>query len=78
MHGPIQAQSRTQPPTARSGALARINLSQASTADVRAFLSELKTLPHSHRRVLCKLLRRAAAQGTGKVSAVHLADTHPK
>ena len=78
MRGPIQAQSRTQPMIPKSGALARINFRQASTAEVRAFLSELKTLPHSHRRVLCKLLRRAAAQGTGKISAVHLADTHPK
>ena len=77
MHPPNQTQSRTQTQFPRSGALARIDFSKASKADIRAFLSELKTLPHSHRRLLCKLLKRAAAQGPGKVSVVHLADTHP-
>ena len=78
MYGPIQAQSRTNPQIKRSGALARIDFRNASTAEVRAFLSELKTLPHSQRRLLCKLLRRAAAFAPGKVSAVHLADPTPK
>ena len=78
MYGPIQVQSRTNPQIKRSGVLARIDFRNASTAEVREFLSELKTLPHSHRRLLCKLLRWAAANGPGKVSAVHLADPTPK
>ena len=77
MYGPIQAQSRTNPQIKRSCALARIDFRNASTAEVRAFLSELKTLPHSQRRLLCKLLRRAAI-APGKVSVVHLADPTPK
>ena len=72
MPGPIPPQSRIR--TQRNGALAKIHFSHASTADVRAFLSELKTLPHSQRSLLCKLLRRAAMNAPGKVSAVHLAD----
>ena len=78
MYGPIPAQSRTNPQIKRNGALARIDFRNASTAEVRAFLSELKTLPRSHRRLLCRLLRRAAAVTPGKVSAVHLADPTPK
>lgn len=74
MSGPTPTQSRIQYRTQRNGALARIHFRHASTADVRAFLSELKTLPHSQRSLLCKLLRRAAMNTPGKVSAVHLAD----
>ena len=73
MYGPIQAQAKTNPQISRSGALARIDFRNASTAEVRAFLSELKTLPRSHRKLLCKLLRRAAANAPGKVSVVRLA-----
>jgi hypothetical protein len=74
MCGPMQAQAKTDPQNSRSGVLGRIDFRNASTAEVREFLSELKTLPHSHRRLLCKLLRWAAANAPGKVSAVHLAD----
>ena len=78
MCGPIQVQYLINPQIKKSGALARIDFRNASTAEVRAFLSELKTLPHSQRRLLCRLLRRAAAIAPGKVSAVHLADPTPK
>jgi hypothetical protein len=78
MYGPSQVQSRTQPLIPKTQGTPKRNLRKASTADVRAFLSELKTLPHSHRRLLCKLLRRAAANAPGKVSVVHPADPHPK
>ena len=71
MYGPIQAKSRTQTSTPK------VNLQNASTADIRAFLSELKTLPHSHRKLLCKLLKRAAATAPRKVSVVRPADAHP-
>jgi len=74
MYGQMQAQSKTDPQLSRSGALARIDFRNVSTAEVRAYLSELKTLPRSHRRLLCKLLRRAAANAPGKVSVVRLAD----
>jgi len=74
MYGPMQAQAKTNPPASRSGALARIDFCNASTAEVRAYLSELKTLPRSHRKLLCKLLRRAAASAPGKVSVVRLAN----
>jgi hypothetical protein len=78
MPGPMQAQAKTSQQVSKSSALGRINFRNASTAEVRAFLSELKTLPRSHRRLLCKLLRRAAAQGPGKVSVVRLADPTQK
>ena len=78
MYGPTQAQSGTQPSIPRIGASPKRNFRKATTAEVRAFLSDLKTLPHSHRRLLCRLLRRAAAQATGKVSVVHPADPHLK
>jgi hypothetical protein len=74
MYGPMQAQSKTDPQMPGSGALARIDFRNASTAEVRAYLSELRTLPRSHRRLLCRLLRRAAANAPGKVSVVRLAD----
>jgi hypothetical protein len=75
MFGQMQAQGKTDPQISRSGALARIDFRNASTAEVRAYLSELKTLPRSHRRLLCKLLRRAAAANAAEnVSVVPLAD----
>ena len=74
MYGPMQAQAKTDPQISGSGALARIDFRNASTAEVRAYLSELKTLPRSQRRLLCRLLRRAAANAPGKVSVVRLAD----
>ena len=79
MFGQMQAQAKTEPQISRSGALAKIDFRNASTAEVRAYLSELKTLPRSHRRLPCKLLRRAAAaNAAGKVSVVRLADPTPK
>ena len=77
MYGPVRAQSRTQLSLPKAGGTPRKSLHNASTADIRAFLSELRTLPHSQRRLLCKLLRRAAAQTPGKVSVVQPADPHP-
>jgi hypothetical protein len=78
MYGPMQTQAKTDPQDSRSGALARIDFSNASTAEVRVFLSELRTLPRSQRKLLCKLLRRAAANAPGKVSVVRLADPTQK
>jgi hypothetical protein len=77
MYGPIEVQSRTQLSVPRTGGLARISFRKASTADIRALLSDLKTLPQGHRRLLCKLLRRAAAHAPRKVSVVRPADSHP-
>ena len=76
MYGPMQAQEKTNPKNSRSDALARIDFRNPNTAEVRAFLSELKTLPRSHRKLLCKLLRRAAAAAPGKVSVVRPVDPH--
>jgi hypothetical protein len=78
MYGPIPVQSGTQPSIPGTGGTLKKYLRNASTADIRAFLSELKTLPHNHRRLLCKLLKRAAANAPGKVSVVRLADPTPK
>ena len=76
MYGPTQAQSRTQTSMPRTEGTPRKSLSKASTADIRAFLSELKTLPHSQRKLLCKLLKRAAATAPRKVSVVRPAVSH--
>ncbi len=76
MYGPIEVQSRNQPLVPRTERTPKRDLRKASTADIRVFLSELKTFPHSHRKLLCKMLRRAAAHAPGKVSVVRLADPH--
>ena len=76
MHVPIQVQSRNQPSVPRTERTPKRDLRKASTADIRAFLSELKTLPRSQRKLLCKLLKRAAATAPRKVSVVRLADPH--
>jgi hypothetical protein len=78
MYGPVHEQVKTQPQFARSGVLPRINFRHASTGNVNTLLSELKSLPNSHRRLLCRLLRRAAAQAPRMVSVVYLAVTHHK
>jgi len=78
MYGPFHEQVKTQPQFSRSGVLPRITLRHASATNVNTLLSELKALPNSHRRLLYRLLRRAAAQAPRKVSVVHLADTHHK
>jgi hypothetical protein len=76
MYGPIEVQSRNQASIPGTGRTPKRSLRKASTADIRAFLSELKTLPHSHRKLLCKMLRRAAAHASRKASVVRLADPH--
>ena len=78
MYGPIRVQSGTQRSIPRTGRMLKKHLRNASTAEIRAFLSELRTLPHSHRRLLCKLLKRAAPSAPGKVSVVTLADPCPR
>jgi len=78
MYPPNRLQSRVRPAFPGTAGRAKNNLRNATTSDIRAFLSELKMLPHSHRRLLCKLLRRAAAHAPGKVSVVRLADPHQK
>ena len=76
MYGPNPVQSKIRPVLPRASGTAKKTLRNVKTSDVRAFLSELKMLPHSHRKLLCKLLRRAAAHAPRKVSVVRLADPH--
>jgi len=76
MYPPNQFQSRTRPAVPKAGGAAKRSLRNAKTPDIRAFLSELKMLPHSQRKLLCKLLKRAAATAPRKVSVVTLADPH--
>ena len=76
MYSPNQIQSRISPEVRRAGRAAKRSLRNAKTSDIRAFLSELSMLPHSQRKLLCKLLKRAAATAPGKVSVVPLADPH--
>ncbi len=52
------------------------SLRSASTADIRASLCDLKMRPESQRRLLCRLLRRAAAQASTTDSAVHPVEAH--
>src|ERR1700676_483724 len=78
MYAPNQAQSRMRPAFRRTTGTAKKTLRNVKTSDIRAFLSELKMLPHSHRKLLCKLLRRAAAHAPGKASVVRLADARQK
>jgi hypothetical protein len=76
MYPPTQVQSRTRPALSKNGGAAKTSLRNAKPSDIREFLSELKMLPHSQRKVLCKLLKRAAAAAPRKVSVVPLADPH--
>ena len=71
-----QVQPKIRPAVPRAGGAAKRNLRSAKTSDIRAFLSELKMLPHSQRKVLCKLLKRAAAAAPRKVSVVRPAVSH--
>ena len=53
------------------------NLSRnATTEEIRAFLSDLKMRPRSQRQVLCRMIRRAAAYASPKDSEVNPAVTH--
>ncbi len=47
----------------------------AKTADIRAFLTDLKNRPASQREFLRKLLKSAAAHSSCKVSVVRPANT---
>jgi hypothetical protein len=78
MYGLNLVQSRMRPAFPGTAGTTKINFRNATTSDIRAFLGELKTLPHSHRRLLCKLLRRAAARAPRKASVVPLAEPHQK
>ncbi len=49
----------------------------ATTSDIRAALSDLRMRPYSQRRLLCRLLRRAAAQANRTISVVPPVETHP-
>ena len=76
MYPPNQVPSRIQPGLPKAGGAAKSSLRNAKTSEIRALLSELKMLPHSHRKLLCKLLKRAAATAPRKVSVVRLAVSH--
>ena len=78
MYGPNQTQSRIRPVFPRAAGTAKKSLRDVKTSDIRAYLSELRMLPQSHRKLLCKLLRRAAAHAPRKVSVVRLAEPHQK
>jgi hypothetical protein len=78
MYGPNPVQSRIRPAFPGTAGTAKRNFRNATTSDIRAYLSELKMLPHSYRRLLCKLLRRAAAHAPRMASVVRLADSHQK
>jgi hypothetical protein len=49
----------------------------ATTTDMRAALRDLKMRPYSQRRLLCRLLRRAASQANRTVSVVPPVESHP-
>jgi hypothetical protein len=76
MYPPNPVQSGIRPASARAGGAAKRSLQNAKKSEIRAFLSELKMLPHSQRKLLCKLLKRAAATAPRKVSVVRLAEPH--
>jgi hypothetical protein len=77
MYGPNEVQSRARLELPKSGGTATRSLRNAKTSDIHAFLSELKMRPESQRKLLCKLLRSAAARAPRKVSLVPPADPHP-
>ena len=76
MYPPNPVHPTTRPTVPRAGGAAKGNVRSAKTSDIRAFLSELKLLPHNQRKLLCKLLKRAAATAPRKVSVVRPAVSH--
>src|ERR1700688_4241952 len=76
MYPPNQVESRIRPAVPRAGGTGKRSLRNAKTSEIHAFLSELKMLPHSQRKLLCKLLKRAAATAPRKVSVVRPAEPH--
>lgn len=76
MYPPTQVQSKIRAEVPRNGGKAKRSLWNANPSEIRAFLSELKMLPHSQRKVLCKLLKQTAATAPRKASVVPLADPH--
>lgn len=72
-----QTPSNTNTPSDNQAKETRKTFRHASTADVRALLSDLSKRPLSQREFLCKLLKRAAAQAATTDSAVLPAETHP-
>jgi hypothetical protein len=76
MYPPNLVQPTIRPTGPRAGGAAKKNLRNAKKSDIRAFLSELKTLPDNQRKLLCKLLKRAAATAPRKVSVVRPAVSH--
>ena len=76
MYGPND--SRTDNTTVRVRCAVETGkcLRGATTADIRAFLCDLKMRPQSQRRLLCRLLRLAAAHASTTDSAVHPVEAH--
>jgi len=76
MFGPNETHEFSEATSAGDSAACKRNLRYASTADIRAFLCDLKMRPQSQRRILCRMLRRAAAYASTTVSVVHPVGTH--
>lgn len=76
MSAPKNQRSETKPATGSSSNKSTKQLRCNSKAEIRAFLSDLKMRPHSQRKVLCRMLRRAAVYASTKDSAINPAVTH--
>jgi hypothetical protein len=71
-----ESPSEKNPASINQAKQTRKNLRHASTADVRALLSDLRKRPLSQREFLRRLLKRAADQAATTDSAVQPAETH--
>jgi hypothetical protein len=78
MYGATETSSFSEATPASYSTEFKRNLRHASTSDIRAFLCDLKMRPQTQRRLLCRMLRRAAAQASTTDSAVHLVESHHK
>jgi len=77
MYGPNDSRADSKIARNSCAVETRKRLRTASTSDIRAFLCDLKMRPQSQRRLLCRLLRRAAAQARTTDSAVDPVEAHP-
>jgi len=76
MSAPKDQRIETKPAAGGSAKKTNKHTRYNSTAEIRAFLSDLKTRPQKQREMLCRMLRRAAAYASTKDSAVNPAVTH--
>jgi|GEM_PF-2869529 hypothetical protein len=77
MYGPEDPRPVNQSAADNLPGSSKKRLPFATTAEIRAFLTDLKMRPYRQRQILCRMLRRAASQATTADSVVDPVVSHP-